>query len=82
VSFLTDIIFRDFPDTPSSTPKSGAKRTLSPILSRLPRRIANWRHGRAGLAALRLMTERDLRDMGLSRFDVEVISEGAYRFEI
>jgi uncharacterized protein YjiS (DUF1127 family) len=82
VSFLTHVISRDFPGTPSSTPEAGTKRTLPPILSRLLRRIADWRRDRADVAALRLMTERDLRDMGLSRFDVEAISGGAYRFEI
>jgi uncharacterized protein YjiS (DUF1127 family) len=34
------------------------------------------------VAALRFMTDHDLRDMGLSRLDVEAISEGAYRHEM
>jgi uncharacterized protein YjiS (DUF1127 family) len=34
------------------------------------------------VAALRFMTDHDLRDMGLSRLDLEVISEGAYRREV
>ena len=82
MSFLTDVISRDFPGTPSSTPEAGTKRTPSPILSRLLRRIADWRRGRANVAALRRMADRDLRDMGLSRLDVEAISEGAYRHEM
>jgi uncharacterized protein YjiS (DUF1127 family) len=49
---------------------------------RLLRRIADWRSNRADVAALRLMMDHDLRDMGLSRLDVEVICEGAYRREM
>jgi uncharacterized protein YjiS (DUF1127 family) len=82
VSFLTDVISRDLPDTPSSTPETGPKRTPSPSLYRLLRRIADWRRNRADVAALRLMTDHNLRDMGLSRLDVEAISEGAYRLEM
>jgi len=82
VSFLTDVISRDFPGTPSSTPEAGTKRTPSPILSRLLRRIADWHRGRANVAALRRMADRDLRDMGLSRLDVEAISDGVYRLEM
>jgi uncharacterized protein YjiS (DUF1127 family) len=82
VSYLTDLITQDLPDTLSSAPETDPKRTLSPSLCRLLRRIADWRRNRADVAALRLMTDRDLRDMGLSRLDVEAISEGAYRREM
>jgi uncharacterized protein YjiS (DUF1127 family) len=82
VSFLTDVISRDFPGTPSSTTEVGAKGTLSPILPRLLRRIADWHRGRVDVAVLRRMTDRDLRDLGLSRLDVEAISDGVYRLEI
>jgi uncharacterized protein YjiS (DUF1127 family) len=34
------------------------------------------------VAALRRMADRDLRDMGLSRLDVEAISDGVYRLEM
>lgn len=81
MSYLTDLISQDLPDTLSSAPETGPKRTLSPPLSRLLRRIADWRRNRADVAALRLMTDHNLRDMGLSRLDLEVISEGAYRRE-
>jgi uncharacterized protein YjiS (DUF1127 family) len=80
MSFLTDVISRDFSGTPGDAPETKPKRVI-PILSRLLRRIADWRRGRADVAALRLMTGRDLRDMGLSRLDVEAISGGAYHFE-
>jgi uncharacterized protein YjiS (DUF1127 family) len=82
VSFLTDAMSRDFPDTPSSDLETGPKWTLAPSLSKLLRRIADWRRNRADVAALRLMTDHNLRDLGLSRLDVEAILEGAYRLEI
>jgi uncharacterized protein YjiS (DUF1127 family) len=82
VSFLTDVISQDFPGTPSSTPEVGTKRTLSPILPRLLHRIADWHRGRVDVAALRRMTDRDLRDMGLSHLDVEVISDGIYHLKM
>jgi uncharacterized protein YjiS (DUF1127 family) len=82
VSYLTDAISQSLPDTLSSAPEIGPKRTLAPSVCRLLRRIADWRSNRADVAALRLMTDHDLRDMGLSRLDVEVICEGAYRREM
>jgi uncharacterized protein YjiS (DUF1127 family) len=81
VSLLTDVISQDLPDTLSSAPETSPKGALSSSLSRLLRRIAEWRRNRADVAALRLMTDYDLRDMGLSRLDVEAISKGAYRRE-
>ena len=82
MSLLIDAISQDFPDTLSSAPQASPKRALPPPLSRLLRRIADWRCNRADVAALRFMTDHDLRDMGLSRLDVEAISEGAYRHEM
>jgi uncharacterized protein YjiS (DUF1127 family) len=80
VSALIDVMSPELPDTPSLIREVGSK-PLFPIMSRLLRRIADWRRDRADVAALRLMADRDLRDMGLSRLDVEVISGGTYRFE-
>jgi uncharacterized protein YjiS (DUF1127 family) len=80
MSALIDVISRDLPGTPVSTRTVGPKQ-LFPILSRLLCWVAEWRRSRADAAALRLMTDRDLRDMGLSRLDVEAISGGAYRCE-
>jgi uncharacterized protein YjiS (DUF1127 family) len=34
------------------------------------------------VAAFRRMADRDLRDMGLSRLDVEAISDSVYRLEM
>ena len=82
MSFLTYAMSRDFPDTPSSDLETGPKWTPAPSLSKLLRRIADWRRKRADVAALRLMTDHNLRDLGLSRLDVEAISEGAHRLEI
>ena len=82
MSFLTDLMSQDLPDTLSSPLETSPKGALSSSLSRLLRRISDWRRSRADVAALRFMTDRDLRDMGLSRLDVEAISEGAYRHEM
>jgi uncharacterized protein YjiS (DUF1127 family) len=82
VSFFTDVISRDLPDTPSSTPEAGPKHYLPPSLYRLLRRINHWHRNRADVAALCLMTEHDLRDMGLNRLDVEAISKGVYRLDM
>ncbi|HYH17913.1 MAG TPA: DUF1127 domain-containing protein [Azospirillum sp.] len=42
------------------------------------RRVDEFRRRRADADALRAMTERDLRDMGLSRMDAQAIAAGIY----
>jgi uncharacterized protein YjiS (DUF1127 family) len=41
--------------------------------------IAQWRRNRADMALLHGMTDRDLRDIGLSRTDVHAIAQGVHR---
>ncbi|HEY0836898.1 MAG TPA: DUF1127 domain-containing protein [Azospirillum sp.] len=42
------------------------------------RRVDEFRRRRADAEALRAMTERDLRDIGLSRIDARAIAAGIY----
>jgi uncharacterized protein YjiS (DUF1127 family) len=41
--------------------------------------IAQWHRERADMALLHRMTDRDLRDIGLSRTDVHAIAQGVHR---
>ena len=49
------------------------------ILAAAMQHIARWRRNRADMALLHGMTDRDLRDIGLSRNDVHAISQGVHR---
>jgi uncharacterized protein YjiS (DUF1127 family) len=49
------------------------------ILAAVLRRIAQWHRGRADMALLQQMTDRDLRDIGLNRTDVQAIGQGLHR---
>jgi uncharacterized protein YjiS (DUF1127 family) len=42
------------------------------------RRIAQWRRERADMALLHGMTDRDLRDIGLNRTDVQAIAQSVH----
>jgi uncharacterized protein YjiS (DUF1127 family) len=49
------------------------------MLAAAMRRIARWRRERADMALLHGMTDRDLRDIGLNRTDVQAIARGVHR---
>jgi uncharacterized protein YjiS (DUF1127 family) len=49
------------------------------MLAAAMRRIAQWHRERADMALLRRMTDRDLRDIGLNRTDVQAIGQGVHR---
>jgi uncharacterized protein YjiS (DUF1127 family) len=80
MSFMADILSLDAPSTPCPSHKAGFRRAFLP-LAKLLRLIAEWRRCRADVATLRLMSDRDLRDIGLCRYDVEAIAGNSYRFE-
>jgi uncharacterized protein YjiS (DUF1127 family) len=44
--------------------------------------MSDWRRRRADTSALRMMTDRELRDIGLSRTDAVAIAENIYPFGI
>jgi uncharacterized protein YjiS (DUF1127 family) len=48
------------------------------MFSTVMRHIAQWRRDRADMAILHGMTDRDLRDIGLSRTDVQAIAQGIH----
>jgi uncharacterized protein YjiS (DUF1127 family) len=43
------------------------------------RRVTQWHRERSDMALLQRMTDRDLRDIGLNRTDVQAISQGLHR---
>ena len=49
------------------------------MLAAAMRRIAQWHRERADMALLHRMTDRDLRDIGLNRTDVQAIGQGIHR---
>jgi uncharacterized protein YjiS (DUF1127 family) len=49
------------------------------MLAAAMRRVAQWHRERSDMALLRRMTDRDLRDIGLNRTDVQAISQGLHR---
>jgi uncharacterized protein YjiS (DUF1127 family) len=85
MSYFSDYMCLVSADELAPSYRTAAKQDLSaepfPAISRLVQRISGWWRGHADVAALRRMTDRDLRDMGLSRLDLEAISAGAYRFK-
>jgi uncharacterized protein YjiS (DUF1127 family) len=48
------------------------------MLAAAMRRIAQWHRERADMALLHRMTDRDLRDIGLNRTDVQAIGQGVH----
>ncbi len=68
------------PLSPEAAGSPCGVRLTSP-LARMLRAFADWRRRRADMATLGKMTDRDLRDIGLSRIDVAAIAGDCYRFE-
>ena len=51
------------------------------LFSAVSRGLSDWRRRRADTSALRMMTDRELRDIGLNRTNVVAIAENIYPFE-
>jgi uncharacterized protein YjiS (DUF1127 family) len=49
------------------------------MLAAVLRRIAQWHRERTDMALLQRMTDRNLRDIGLNRTDVQAIAQGLHR---
>lgn len=49
------------------------------MLAAAMRSIAQWHRERTDMALLHRMTDRDLRDIGLNRTDVQAIAQGVHR---
>lgn len=58
----------------SGARKSLERKDLHMSFKLIGQRLANWRRYRAAVRELSLLSDRELADLGLSRYDIEMVA--------